>query len=323
MGMRDFWLRHRHARERSLEAVVQQLESQNAILSDIRWELRQQRRESVTPILRDIRREMTGKDRRRLEGIITNTLADPMRVEVRDFCAERSLGMVETVERLVEQPLSFARFGDGEFLLMLRITFALRFQKNSFALQDALRDVFTRPTDDLIIGFPHQFHTPHWTNVWSDIWTEVQSLAPADVMFGDSHVTRPIFFEEFGTPGLDLWRQVWDGKSVTVVTGRSGRFSLVDEVFGNVADLDTVWSEPENAFEDLDRVVAELASRPRTDLYLLSLGPAATVLARRLADRGMRAIDVGHLSDSYLSAFEGASLPEHRPTVNPDVTDQS
>ncbi len=305
MGMRDVWLRHRGARQRSLEAVVDQLAVQNELLREIRTELRQQRR------------EITGKDRRRLEGIVTNTLADPMRAEVRAFSDERVLGMRETVRRLADGQAGFARFGDGEFLLMLRITFSLRFQQNSFALQEALQDVFTRPTNDLLVGFPHQFHTLHWTNVWSDLWTEVRVLAPQETTFGDSHVTRPIFFEEYGQEGVDLWRRVWEGKSVTVVAGKSGRFSLVDALFSGASSLDVVWSVPANGFDDLDRVVAELQQRPHTDLYLLSLGPAATVLARRLADLGLRAIDIGHLSDSYLSAFEGGSLPEARPIVQP------
>jgi hypothetical protein len=305
MGMREMWLRHRGARQRSLEEVVDQLQTQNALLRDVVSELRQQRR------------EITGKDRRRLEGIITHSLAEPVRAEVRRFHAQRTLGMRETVERLIREPVGFTRFGDGEFLLMLRITFSLRFQQNSFALQDALRDAFTRPTDDLMIGFPHPFHTLHWTNVWSDLWNEVSDLAPAGISFGDSHVTRPIFFEEFGAEGVELWRQVWQGKSVTVVAGRSGRFSLVDELFSSASDLDVVWSVPSNGFADLDRIVAELQSRPRTDLYLLSLGPAATVLARRLTDLGLRAIDVGHISDSYLTTFQGGLLPEKRPIVQP------
>ncbi|GAA3542797.1 hypothetical protein AFL01nite_10190 [Aeromicrobium flavum] len=306
MGMREMWLRHRGARQRSLEDVVGLLQDQNALLSDIRSELRQQRR------------EITGKDRRRLEGIITQSLAEPVRAEVRRFHAERTLGMRETVERLVREPVGFSRFGDGEFWLMLRITFSLRFQKNSFALQDALRDAFTRPTDDLMIGFPHPFHTLHWTNVWTDLWNEVSDLAPSGVRFGDSHVTRPIFFEEFGSEGVDLWRRVWEDRTVTVVAGESGRFSLVDELFSSARELDVVWSVPTDGFADLDRVVAELQSRPRTDLYLLSLGPAATVLARRLADLGLRAIDIGHISDSYLTTFEGGLLPEKRPIVRPE-----
>ncbi len=306
MGMRDIWLRHRRARQRSLEDVVDHLQAQNALLRDIRSELRQQRR------------EITGKDRRRLEGIITSTLADPVRTQVRGFHADRVLGMRETVERLIEEPVGFTRFGDGEFLLMLRITFSLRFQQNSFALQDALRDAFTRRTDDVMIGFPHPFETLHWTNVWADLWTEVRALAPDGVTFGDSHVTRPIFFEEYGTEAVDLWRRVWEGKSVTVVAGKSGRFELVDALFSSAAELDVVWSVPSDGFADLDRLVMDLQERPRTDLYLLSLGPAATVLTRRLGDLGMRAIDIGHISDSYLTTFEGGHLPEKRPIIQPD-----
>src|SRR5690606_11880577 len=99
-------------------------------------------------------------------------------------------------------------------------------------------------TPDLMVGFPRPLQTLHWTNVWSDVWSEVKELVPESVVFGDSHVTRPIFFEMFREEGVDLWRRVWADKKVTVVAGEGGRFSLVDPLFASASDIVIAWSVP-------------------------------------------------------------------------------
>jgi hypothetical protein len=49
------------------------------------------------------------------------------------------------------------------------------------------------------------------------------------------------------------------------------------------------------------------------DIFVLSLGPTATVLAARLSRGGRRVIDIGPLASSYRTVFLGAGRPEHQP----------
>jgi hypothetical protein len=270
------------------------------LLQDMRWELQQQRK-----ILETMR-------------LVESA---PVLDDVQAFAEEHQLGFAETVQALAERPLSFARFGDGELRLMLRAEYSLKFQRNSPQLQQALLNAFTAPPQDhLLKGFPHVYRDLHWSGVWGEIWRQLKPLLGDGERFGNSHVTRPIFFQVLGSAGVDLWRQVWEGQRITVVTGKGSRFELIDELFDNIADARHVTSEPVGAWDDVPRLVDALTSArsgDRPDLCLIALGPAGTVLAHRLAHNGVRAIDVGHISDSYETAFKGGAWPEKKEVSKP------
>ena len=45
--------------------------------------------------------------------------------------------------------------------------------------------------------------------------------------------------------------------------------------------------------------MSECLKQPKNKLFILALGPTATVLAVDLADKGYRALDIGHLDTCY------------------------
>jgi hypothetical protein len=237
--------------------------------------------------------------------------------DVQRFTSMRQLGFLATVEHLAATGCSFARFGDGEARLMLRPEFRITFQRNSPQLSADLRDVLSLAeanNPNLLIGFPHAYRDLHWSGVWANVWSQLKPLVEPLQQVGNSHVSRPIFFELLGEEGVSAWRSVWAGQAVTVVTGQGSRFEPIPELFDNVQDISFEHSVPVDAHADLERLLHQLDSS-RADLHLIALGPAGTVLAARLAARGQRAIDIGHISDSYQTAFEGAPWPENKPSV--------
>ncbi|MFE7407777.1 GT-D fold domain-containing glycosyltransferase [Isoptericola sp. NPDC057559] len=286
---------------KQLQAVTRALKEQAALLEKLRSETAQQGEE-----LRAIRVAMT---------------AARMKV-VHAYVAEHQMSYRETLTELAERDVSFARFGDGELRLMVDPLYRLGFQVNSPELGTALRATLGEQRQTLLIGWPRAFWTAHNTSMWSVIWDEVEPLLPAGYRFGNSHVSRPDCFQELGLEAVELWRKVWDGKHVAIVTGRGSRFDLIPELFDNLAGHEFVYSEPRNAFSDLDRLTDEVLGRADVDLCLVSLGPAGTILTDRLATGGLRTIDVGHISSSYANVFEGKPHPEHLPPVQvpaPDV----
>jgi hypothetical protein len=243
--------------------------------------------------------------------------ANPYLTRIRDFDKATQLSFTDTVALLAKERISFARFGDGELKLMLRPTYKLAFQKNSQALRGALAEVVAlgkKSPKKLLVGFPQMYHDLHWSGVWVDIADETLELFGDLKRVGNAHVTRPIFFEDLGAAGVDLWRAVWAGKKVRVITGKGSRFELIPALFENVASVDFTYSTASNAFEDLARLNGELASTTE-ELYLIALGPAGTVLAAQLAEAGKWAIDLGHISDSYENVFKGAVRPELKPVT--------
>lgn len=52
-----------------------------------------------------------------------------------------------------------------------------------------------------------------------------------------------------------------------------------------------------------------------SDIFIVSMGPAGTVLSHQIAATGRRALDIGHLSAAYLNVMKGQGLPERSPLV--------
>lgn len=258
----------------------------------------------------DLERSKAIQDNLRMIGM--NDILDQVRSTIRD----RQLGFLETVEAIRDERLSFARFGDGEFKMMTRLDFNARFQKNSPELQAALRSVLTDAPPSLLLGMPNVFVDLHWTSAWAEMWTSVRPYLNHAGRYGNSHVSRPLMFQTFGQQAVEAWASVWAGKRALIVTGEGSRFDLVDPLFSSLAGSDVLYSKPTNAFSDLGRVVDQVAARD-VDVVLISLGPAGTVLASELARTGCQALDIGHLSSSYVHVIEEGAFPESTPLVRP------
>ncbi len=292
------WRKARAALRRQLPVAHYLRQQKNSedmrkILQDIRWELREQRKY--------------------LEGFRHAATRDVLQ-DVEEFTAEHMLGLEQTMHRITDERLSFARFGDGELRIMLRHEFNLRFQKWAPGLARDLRSVLTFDgfdPDRLLLGFPYPHRGLYWSNVWLDIWPDLQPiLATTPAMFGCTHVSRPFFFQYLGEAGVDLWRKVWEGQEVCVITGEHSRFSLIPQLFDNIKASRYVYSAPVNAYTDLPRLMEVLAADDREELYLVALGPADTLVTAWLARMGRWAIDVGHISNSWETVFAGGKWPE-------------
>ncbi len=266
------------------------------VLTSIRWELREQRR-TLNSLLQ--------------------AAAAPTLAEVDQFVAERRLGFFETLDKISSERLSFARYGDGEMRLMLRRDYNLGFQKNSLALGEALMGLFTEQKyrEKVLIGFPHVYRGSYWSGVWADLWPEFKMLASQVPQFGLTHVSRPLFFEAARPGALHAWRKLWDGCTACIITGKGSRFELVPALFDNLKQVRYIYSLPKDAFDDLPRVRERVDRAPAADIYLISLGPAGTILAADLGAVGKWALDIGHISDSYRVAYESAKYPERLPLV--------
>ena len=247
---------------------------------------------------------------RKIQETIRHAVTAPTLDSVARFAASKQLGFLDTVHHIRDNELSFARFGDGEMRMMLQADYRLSFQANSGRLAEALLDVLT-PAPGLLAGFPHVYRDLHWSGVWCSVWWQIEPLVSRFDVMGNSHVTRPIFFQTVGMEGVEAWRSVWENKSVTVVTGEGSRFDLIPELFDNLAGAKFLYSKPVSAFEDVPRIMAEL-TQDDSDIILIALGPAGTVLASQLARAGRRAIDIGHISDSYENVFRDGAWPENK-----------
>ncbi|MFE2656125.1 GT-D fold domain-containing glycosyltransferase [Brevibacterium sp. NPDC059310] len=243
------------------------------------------------------------------QEVLRNLASGPLYEDMAKCIGKRQLSLEATVRHIANTGASFSRFGDGELMTIFRPDYRLSFQKRSEALVDSLLNVFSFGSNNLLIGFPNLYRDLHWTKIWSDIWVDVKPLFEPLGVIGNSHASRPLFFSATGQAGVDLWRTVWEGKHVAVVTGEGSRFTAVPALFDNVPKLDLIQSTSVDAYESLETVKAECLNHS-ADIFLISLGPAATILSSELSKEGRQAIDVGHLASSFENVFSGGEWPE-------------
>jgi len=187
---------------------------------------------------------------------------------------------------------SLARFGDGE--LRLAIGGACSSQRADKKLATELRRLLVEPCDTLV-GIPNFAQTPNratWDRYAAHPYDKFYKLP----LYGSAFITRPDNAPWIDTP--DYWdavRGLWAGKLVTLVLG--DRKSLTPEMIAEGETGGTVKrvidAARTHAFQDIDALQEEIGTEP--GLVLMCVGATATALARRLDDKGVHALDLGHI----------------------------
>lgn len=211
------------------------------------------------------------------------------------------LSLEETIETLQRTRWSFSRYGDGEFSLILG--HGIRFQAYDKTLSRRLREVLMHPGDQCLVGIPTLEKGKigrYFLEYWFRNLKAVTGLLNSDLKYGLSQVTRFAQMDE-----LAMLSKLWDHSSkVVFVVGKGSRFDHAPFLFDNIDRFEFVYSMAENAWSCYPELLECLCSEAKDTLFLLSLGPTATVLAHDLSLKGYRALDIGHVS-SRLQVLQG------------------
>lgn len=184
---------------------------------------------------------------------------------------------------------SLARFGDGELKIMYGAGYAR--EPPNEGLTRELRDTFMRPARGCLLGVPTMAPGPKLAN-WERhaerfaalMWdSSVKEWYSAFISRPDSapHIRCPRFARAA--------EALWFRRRATVVCQRHG--SMLDLVRLSTS---AIWIEcpTHNAYAFIDTLEAAVALT-EPEIAILSAGPTATLLANRLARRGIQAIDFG------------------------------
>ncbi len=77
------------------------------------------------------------------------------------------------------------------------------------------------------------------------------------------------------------------------------RLGVGNDLFDNAGSIRRILCPPRNAFERYDRILNEALKVEKEVLFLIALGPTATVLAYDLHNAGYQAVDIGHIDVEY------------------------
>lgn len=217
--------------------------------------------------------------------------------------------MVETLEKISRDKCSVSRFGDGEMLVLGG--YPIRFQKADVALSSKLIEVLQSENEKHLVCLSDTFtylnrYTRNATRFWrthfylyGNLWD--QYLIP-NKQYYNTFMTRPYMdFKSKAECGLwfDLLKKIWEGRNVVFIEGEKSRLGVGNDLFANAKSIKRILCPPTSAFDQYDQILAEAMKQDNDCLFLIALGPTATVLAYDLFKQGYQAIDAGHVDIEY------------------------
>ncbi len=222
----------------------------------------------------------------------------------------------QTLDKLINSNKSLARFGDGEFNLILGED--LPFQKYDENLAKKLKKILLNKSDEVLIALPDIFSSlDEYNKNAKDFWRKfvvnnrekIYPLIDFQKQYYDTEVSRPymdledksrvkVYFEAF--------KNVWKNKNIIFIEGSGSRLGFKNDLFDCAKSIKRIIAPAQNAFEKYEEILAcaqveaKKQGENKEDLiFILALGPAATVLACDLSASGFRALDLGHVDIEY------------------------
>lgn len=219
------------------------------------------------------------------------------------------LSMFDTLDLIEKENLSLIRFGDGEIKCMVTTKGCFFQEHNSYLMQE-LRDLCEKDIDGLLVCFPPLLiESEFWRNFWSNFWPLTKFYLKNKII-GDAMITRPEIFLNYGEASIKKWKRIWNNKKVCFITGENSRFNHNHILFDNIKDYSMIHGKSINSYSHVDKILSECMSLQDVDIFLIALGPTGTVLGARLHKNGKRALDIGHLNNSYDTVYANAAMPE-------------
>lgn len=193
----------------------------------------------------------------------------------------------------VAQTRSISRFGDGE--LRCAVGRGCTSQQPNKSMAHELRQVLAEPGRALVC-IPRIIRSGPKQSVWQKYTgNEYVDLYKAR-QYGSAFITRPDSAPSIDRP--DYWdnvKNLWRDKQVTLVRG--DRKSLTPERLEGCREiLADIVGPSKHAYDEINALEARIGvpTAPGS-VVILCLGVTATLLAWRLAQKGVHALDLGHI----------------------------
>lgn len=223
----------------------------------------------------------------------------------------------ETLEEITSNQFSVARFGDGEFMWALGIDTHARFQQKDEQLREGLKKVLGNTNPNLLICVPPQLSGYKMEGsiteklFWSS-WIEqyyhrlLEELNFVPKTYYNAEISR--FYSLYQSSNrsasiITLWRNLWKERNVVIIEGEHTRFGVGNDFLSTAKSVRRIIAPAENAYSKYSEILDAVGDHKddvKNPLFLLALGPTATLLACDLTDLfGLQAVDVGHADIQY------------------------
>lgn len=227
-------------------------------------------------------------------------LADPRTLE--KVKLPKVLNLYDSLYALVDSNKSLARFGDGEFKIMMGEN--INFQQYDSKLAKRLEEVLKNDLDDLMVGVPDTFgfcYSDYFRRVLVSCRDYLYKYMNFEKNYVDAFLTRQSKFDS-ETKGNDYYRnlkKLWENRDIVIVEGQGSRLGIGNDLFSNTNSIKRILCPIKDAYSKYDEILNICQKQSKDTLFIIALGPTATVLAYDLCQLGYRALDVGHVDTMY------------------------
>jgi glycosyltransferase family protein len=220
----------------------------------------------------------------------------------------------ESVQDIILNHKSLCRFGDGEFATIDGVS-RHHFQTIMNPLLSVRLEEVLRSADENILiaiannygnleAYTEQAKREIRAYMTKSARIQHKQLLQKGRVYVDTYLTRPyMMYTDKHTKGpmdrFTLLQKIWDKRKCIFVEGEQSRLGVGNDLFANALSVQRVLCPAENAFEKYDEILTYCKQLPSDALYLIALGPTATVLAYDLAKSGRQALDIGHVDLEY------------------------
>lgn len=260
-------------------------------------------------------------------------LADP-RLQEEYTWYPKIQNIEESLQDIITHHKSLCRFGDGEFATMEGIS-RHHFQTimNS-ELSSRLEEVLHSTDEHIMIGIANNYGSlkGYTEQAKREIRTYMSDhtrkqhlkLLKKEKLYADAYLTRPyMMYDDKNTNGpkerFELLKKIWDKRNCIFVEGEQTRLGVGNDLFANAQSVQRILCPSENAYEKYSEILASCMQMPKDALYIIALGPTATVLAYDLAKSGRQALDIGHIDLEYEWFLRGV---DHREVIDGKYTNE-
>lgn len=219
------------------------------------------------------------------------------------------LDLNQSLEELFDKKKSLSRFGDGELEIILGGN--IRFQKYDPNLSNRLKEILNYNQNFCFIALPDEINSlnnriPKEKEFWikhlysfRNKWIE---LTNPEKIYLSTNLTRP--YLRFSNKNncksyFETIKKLWYNKNVILCEGEFSRVGVNNDLLSSCKSIKRILCPHKDAFSKYDEILNELKQYDKNNLFLIALGPTATVLSYDLAKEGYFALDIGHLDIEY------------------------
>ena len=220
----------------------------------------------------------------------------------------------ETLDKIINDKCSIARFGDGEFACMNCSRIA--FHDPSEALAKRLKEVICSNLPDLLIGLPDCFgsldcYVPYTRKFWRKYMSKKRQMTYSYLDMNRTYYNAFFnryylnfnktdeYYQKCNTYFKKL-KDIWKDRDVILLESHEARLGVTNDILVGAKSISRILFCPlKNAFNKYDQILSAFDEIDQDALILAALGPTATVLAYDLCRKGYQAIDLGHISEEY------------------------